>query len=306
MSPELFKDFPTTPEGGDASREDLFPALRQLVEQRGWLLSSRGAPLIKLQRILGLGHTRAKGLEFTPAPVERKQEYSTLKWPRDDTPPGPDVMKERAEVKQEIEALVRRMRNPDHQRRFALEVLHELEEEQKGKKDNQFYAGHFVLTPDKSGMNWSWGITRHYPIIESIPPDVDYVRKAFRMAGEAVDERILPPEQFAHCLRLAWTMARQFSKGEDVLIARVAQTFKIAFQNRSFWEKPARRNFNDVPEGIFIANLIQWRRQGGSADLPFDLVPATLNQTRGQPFYVPGNPEGTEVKPMIFIRRRKS
>ena len=141
-------------------------------------------------------------------------------------------------------------------------------------------------------------------MIKDLPPDVDYVRMAYREGRKSLEREILPGDSFLQPLRLAWMMARNFSSGEDVLIADVAQKFKIAVQGREFWERPCRKNFEDVPDGVFIANLIQLKRQGGG--LPFELVPATLNQVRGRAFFVPTNAEGTEVKPMIYLRRRRA
>jgi hypothetical protein len=203
------------------------------------------------------------------------------------------------------------MRNPENQRRFAMQVLHRLEGTHTGNKDNHFFAGRLILVPDKAGQNWAWSMTRHYPVIPKIPADVDYVVSAYRASETIVDKRTLPVDQFLDQLSLAWTMARHFSGSEDVLIADVARLFKIAAQDERFWGSPARRNFEDVPPAMFIANLINWARHRDAAGTreSFELVPATLNQAHGsksRAFYVPGNAEGTVVRPMIYIRRHSS
>jgi hypothetical protein len=154
-------------------------------------------------------------------------------------------------------------------------------------------------------------MTPHYPIISKIPADVDYVVSAYRASESIVDKWTLPVDRFLDRLALAWTIARHFGEGENVLIADVARLFKIAAQDERFWGSPARRNFEDVPEAVFIANLINWRRHrdaAGSAER-FELVPATLNQAHGsksRAFFVPSNAEGTIVRPMIYIRRQSN
>jgi hypothetical protein len=134
---------------------------------------------------------------------------------------------------------------------------------------------------------------------------------AYRASESIVDKWTLPVDRFLDRLALAWTIARHFGEGENVLIADVARLFKIAAQDERFWGSPARRNFEDVPEAVFIANLINWRRHrdaAGSAE-SFELVPATLNQAHGsksRAFFVPSNAEGTIVRPMIYIRRQSN
>ena len=89
--------------------------------------------------------------------------------------------------------------------------------------------------------------------------------------------------KFLDRLQLAWSMARHFESGDDVLIVDVARMFKIAAQDERFWNTPARRNFEDIPEAVFIANLINWRRNKDAVKQrdSFELVPATLNQAHG-------------------------
>lgn len=151
-------------------------------------------------------------------------------------------------------------------------------------------------------------MTPHYPVIAKIPADIDYVVRAYAASERIVDKWTLPVDRFLDRLSLAWIMARHFGEGDNVFIADVARVFKIAAQDERFWGNPSRRNFEDVPEAVFIINLINWRRHRDTGTLRenFELIPATLNQAHGsksRPFFVPGNTEGTTVRPMIYIRR---
>lgn len=286
----------------------LFPAFERFVERNGLLANAKGILAVRLPRILGQGRTRAEGLDLPPARIERQQELIALSLP-DDVASDPEVNREIAEAKRAIEAHAEHMRHPDNRRRFALHVLQQLEGVSTGNKDNQFFAGRLILVPDKSGLNWAWSMTAHYPVIAKIPADIDYVVSAYKAADRIVDKRTLPVDMFLDRLHLAWAMARHFTSGDEVLIADVARLFKIAAQDERFWGTPARRNFEDVPEAVFIANLINWRRNKDTAKQrdSFELVPATLNQAHGpkaRAFFVPGNAEGTVVRPMIYMRRQ--
>jgi hypothetical protein len=153
-------------------------------------------------------------------------------------------------------------------------------------------------------------MTPHYPVIDKIPADIEYVVGGFKAADEAVEKWTLPVDNFLDRLALAWAMARYLTRSDSVLIADVARLFKIAVQSQRFWRRPSRRNFEDVPEAVFIANLINWRRHKSSLgkSASFELVPATLNQAHGaksRPFFVPTNAEGTIVRPMIYIRHKE-
>ncbi|MCP1913403.1 hypothetical protein J2R96_005883 [Bradyrhizobium elkanii] len=292
------------------SSSQLFPELKDFVERSGMLANAKGMTAARLPRILGQGQTRASGLEMPPATIERQQELLSLALP-DEAAHIPGVQKEIAEARRAVEAHKDYMRHPDNRRRFAMEVLHRLEGVSTGNKDNQFFAGRLILVPDKAGQDWAWSMTPHYPVISKIPADVDYVVSAYRASETIVDRWTLPVDRFLDRLFLAWTMARHFSEGENVLIADVARLFKIAAQDERFWSSPARRNFEDVPEAVFIANLINWRH---NRDTPgdresFELIPATLSQahgTKSRAFYVPSNAEGTVVRPMIYIRRQQT
>jgi glycosyltransferase involved in cell wall biosynthesis len=294
----------------DSASPTLFPAFQRFVERNALLANAKGILAARLPRILGRGQTRAEGLDMPPAVIERQQELLALSLP-DTAAPDPEVQREIAEAKRAVDAHTAHMRHADNRRRFAMEVLSRLEGIQTGNKDNQFFAGRLVLVPDKSGLNWAWSMTAYYPVIAKIPADIDYVVRAYNAADRIVEEWTLPVDLFLDRLRLAWTMARHFTSGDDVLIADVARLFKIAAQDERFWSTPARRSFEDVPEAAFIANLINWRRNRDAATSreDFELVPATLNQAHGpksRAFFVPGNTEGTTVRPMIYMRRQSA
>ena len=291
-----------------STREILFPAFERFVKHHGLLADAKGILAARLPRVLGQGKTRAEGLDLPPAALERQQELITLSLPNEIVL-DPDVVSEIEEARQAVESHIERMRHSENRRRFALQALNQLKGVQSGSKDNHFYAGRLVLVSDASGQNWSWSMTPYYPLVDKIPADINYVVHAYRVADQAVERWTLPAEQFFERLRLAWAMARHFTNSDDVLIADVARVFKIAIQDQKFWRRPSRRSFEDVPEAVFAINLINWRRhrtdfaEGDS----FELVPATLNQAHGsrsRPFFVPGNFEGTVVRPMIYLRRK--
>ena len=290
----------------DTANTQLFPELERYVERTGLLSNAKGILAARLPRILGRGQTRADGLSLPPAAIERQREILALSLPEDASQEH-GIQREIAEARQAVDAHTKKMRCPKNRRRFALRVLRELEGVNTGSKDNYFFAGHFVLVPDKSGLFWSWSMTPHYAIISKIPADVGYVVKAYAASERIVQKWTMPVERFVDRLSLAWSIARHFGDGENVLIADVARVFKIAVQDDRFWKSPARRSFEDVPEAAFIINLINWRRhRDAAAGASFELVPATLNQAHGsrsRAFFVPGNAEGTVVRPMIYIRR---
>ena len=286
----------------------LFPAFERFVERHGLLANAKGILAARLPRILGQGQTRAEGLNMPPAVIERQQELVALSLP-EGAAIDSEVQREIANAKRALDEHIEHMRHPENRRRFALQALQRLEGVNTGNKDNQFFAGRLILVSDKGGQNWAWSMTAHYPVIAKIPADVDYIVSAYKAADRIVDERTMPVDLFLDRLRLAWTMARHFTSGDDVLIADVARMFKIAAQNERFWGTPSRRNFEDVPEAVFIANLINWRRNRDAANARdnIELVPATLNQAHGpksRAFFIPGNAEGTIVRPMIYMRRQ--
>ena len=288
----------------------LFPELERFVERTGLLANAKGILSARLPRILGQGQTRAEGLDMPPATIERQQELLALSLP-DEASRDPGVQSEIADARRAVDAHTDHMRHPENQRRFAMQVLHRLECISTGSKDNQFFAGRLVLVPDKGGQNWAWSMTPHYPVIAKIPADIDYVVSAYAASERIVEKWTMPVDRFLGRLSLAWTMAHHFGEGDNVFIADVARFFKVAAQDERFWGSPSRRNFEDVPEAVFIANLINWRRHRDASGHreSFELVPATLNQAHGpksRAFFVPSNPEGTVVRPMIYIRKQSS
>ena len=290
----------------DTADAQLFPMFERYVERTGLLTNAKGILAARLPRILGQGKTRAEGLDLPPATIERQQEFLALSLP-DDATKEPSIRREIEATQKAVDAHVDQMRHPENRRRFALQVLRQLDGVNTGNKDNHFFAGRFILVPDKSGLSWSWSMTPHYAMISKIPADLDYVVRAYEASERIVEKWTMPVDRFLDRLSLAWNMARHFSEDENVLIADVARLFNIAVQDDRFWNSPARRNFEDVPEAVFIINLINWRRNRDDSSGPtFELVPATLNQAHGsksRAFFVPGNAEGTIVRPMIYIRR---
>lgn len=284
----------------------LFPEFERYVEKTGLLANAKGILAARLPRILGQGKTRAEGLNLPPATIERQQELLALSLPEEATI-NPAIRREMEAAQKAVDTHADQMRHPENRRRFALQALSQLDGVITGNKDNHFFAGRFILVPDKSGLSWSWSMTPHYAMISKIPADVDYVVRAYEAAERIVKKWTMPVDRFLDRLSLAWSMTRHFGEDENVLIADVARLFKIAVQDDRFWNSPARRNFEDVPEAVFIINLINWRQNRETSSGPnFELVPATLNQAHGsksRAFFVPGNAEGTVVRPMIYIRR---
>ena len=284
----------------------LFPAFEAWAEQnlRGKVSGNLSA---KLPRVLGQGRTRAEGLDLPPAPIERRQTLAGLDLSSELRVP-PEVEHEIREAGRQADRELEAMKRPDSIKRFAVGVIKQLQAtlglEAAGQKDGQYYAGRFVLVHDKGGANWAWSLTKFYPIISKIPPDLGYVVRAHTEAEAAVHALVLAPEPFEHRLTLSHAMARVFSSGEDVLIQDVARMYKVAGQNEKFWNAPTKRLFEDLPDGAFIANISAWRRS--RPDSGFTFVPATLNQSMGanaKAFYLPTNAEGTMTRPVIYLRR---
>jgi hypothetical protein len=101
-------------------------------------------------------------------------------------------------------------------------------------------------------------------------------------------------------------MAREFSTSEQVLATDVMKMYQVAGQDARFWQNPKRALYKDLPEAAFVVNLLNWRAHASSQDAGFTFVPATLSQASGanaSVFYMPLNAEGTEVRPMIYIKR---
>lgn len=284
----------------------LFPAFEAFADRklRGQASGSLSA---KLPRILGQGRTRADGLDLPPAPIERRMTLGGLELPVSLGIPN-DVMAEIVEARREADRELTAMKRPEVATRFAVGVIKRLQAKlgttAAGQKDGQYFAGQFVLVSDKAGANWAWSLTKHYPIISKIPPDADYIVAAHAAAEIAVQALVLAPEVFEQRLALSHAMARAFGNGDDVLIQDVARMYRVAGQSDKFWSSPAKRLFEDVPDGALIANISAWRRS--RPDSGFTFVPATLNQSMGanaKAFYLPTNAEGTMTRPVIYLRR---
>jgi len=286
--------------------ESLFPAFEAFAERhlRGKVVGSMSA---KLPRILGQGRTRANGLDLPPAPIERRMTLAGLELPVTYRVP-PEVDAEIREAKREAGRVLDAMKRPENASRFAVGIIRRLQAKlganAAGLKDGQYFAGPFVLVSDKAGASWAWSITKHYPIVSKIPPDADYIVQAHAAAEDAVKALVLPPDDFEKRLALSHAMARVFSDSDDVLIQDVARMYRVAAQSDAFWSSPAKRSFEDVPDGALIANISAWLRT--RRDSGFTFVPATLNQSIGanaRAFYLPKNAEGTMTRPVIYLRR---
>jgi hypothetical protein len=261
----------------------------------------------QLYRILGQGNTRSKEFEMPPAPIERKIELVGFKLLGND-PKIPMLVKSEIDrTRREVDKEIAALKNRETQRTLANQTLRTLEGETSGYKDNLFFAGRLVLVNDKAGMNWSWCLTQHYPIISKIPPDYDYLVKSYHEAEKQLQKLILPAEKFDFCINIAWLLAREFSKSDNVLIVDVANMYKIAGQQEKFWAAPKKGNFEDLPEAAFIANVINWRRSQNKGKTEFDFSQATVHQAlqkNAKVFYMPTNAEGTQSRPVCYMKKR--
>lgn len=285
--------------------QPLFPAFERFVQEAN-LDRARGSLAVKLPRILGQGTTRAAGLPDPPAPIERKIELVSLEFPAD--PPAPEeVRREVDSAREDIEALRAELKRPDGVRRFIAGCLDGLDVA-KGTSNGQYFADRLILSPSKSGFEWSWAVTTHYPIVDKIPPDVSYVVRAFHAAQEKIQALVLSPGDFETRLSLAWAMARRLSSSDDVLVTDVMKMYQVAGQEEKFWQNPKRVYYKDLPEAAFVVNLLNWRARAESNSAGFTFVPATLSQASGKSasvFFMPMNAEGTEVRPMIYLKKAK-
>src|SRR5581483_204894 len=282
----------------------LFPQFERFVSETPALSTEKGSLAAKLPRILGQGKTRATGLDLPPARIERMAEYVSLVLPSRFQ--FPDAVREEiATVKTELDRTYDELAKPESIRKIAVESLRSLANVRTGFQDNHYFAGRLILRSSKNGREWRWCLTPEYNIISKIPADPAYSVKAFATAEQTLQRLILKADEFESKLRLAWQMARHFSSTEDVLLMDVARLFKIAQQGERFWRSPQRQFFVDVPDASFIANLLNWRSKGSPGSFEFDFVPATLKQAHGpqaKAFFIPVNPEGTQVRPIIYMR----
>ncbi|MGO9455374.1 MAG: hypothetical protein ACLQDV_30650 [Candidatus Binataceae bacterium] len=283
---------------------NLFPQFERFVAETPALAAEKGSLAAKLPRILGQGKTRATDLDLPPAQIERMAEYVSLVLPAHFKLPEA-VCAEMASVKRALEAKYEELGAPEAIRRLSVESLRALEGVRTGLQDNYYFAGRLVLRSSRNGREWRWCLTPEYEIISKIPADLLYITKAFSAAEAMLQRLILKAEEFEAKLKLSWQMARHFSASDDVLLMDVARMFKIAQQGEKFWRAPQRQFFVDAPDASFMANLLNWRSKGGPGSSDFEFVPATLNQAHGpqsKAFYIPVNPEGTQVRPIIYMR----
>lgn len=288
-----------------------YPAFAEFVRANRLLEKIKGGDIpVRIMRILGQGKTRAEGLklEYPPAPIERSLELAKLDLSKISALKGVQVP---AAVDAEIQVAKRhtqdeaqRLKAPDGWERTARQCLAHLPQP-NGFKDGYFFAGQCLLQFDKKTLTWSWTFTQHYALVSKIPSDVDYISRAFESAKAALQELILPPDQFMEKLELAWKMASHFAKSEQVLLRDVARLFLITGQPDSFWRDLRRQNFQDLPQGLFAASMANAKRELLSR---FALEPATLNQSHGAgavAYFLPKNDEGTQTMPYSYIRPLK-
>lgn len=286
--------------------EQLFPETEKYISETGMLNKHKGNQA-QLYRILGQGSTRSKELELPPAEIERKMELVSFKLLLNDERVPRRVRDEIEWVRKDLEKEIATLKNREIQKKISNQTLRSLDGVKSGFKDNLFYAGRLVLIHDKAGVNWSWCLTQHYPIISKIPPDSDYLVKSYFEAEKLLQELLLPADKFDLSLNVAWMLARHFSKSDNVLIIDVARMYKIAGQQDKFWNAPKKGNFVDLPEAAFIANLINWRRDQDKERSEFDFSQATMHQALGKKamvFYMPSNTEGTQTRPVSYIKKR--
>ena len=283
----------------------LFPEVERYIVAQEMIMKFGGGNQAQLYRILGQGQTKSKELDLPPADIERKMELVACKPLQSPDLPAA-VLDEVKAVQASLETELANLKKADVQKRLSNQVLRSLVGVKNGFKDNQYYAGRLILCSDKAGVKWSWSLTPYYPIIANIPPDPIYLEKAYAAAETMLDELIMPPEIFETRLNLAWTLARHFSVGERVLIINVARMYKIAGQPEKFWNAPQKSNYADIPDGAFIANLINWMRQPGEKKT-YSFIQATLHQAHGRNakvYYLPSNAEGTSTRPVVYIEKK--
>lgn len=286
----------------------LFPAFTRFLRESRLDEKAKGNLAASIPRILGQGKTRAENLDLPPAAIERKIELVNLRIPDEFVLPE-EAIQEVAAINDEVKQLKKDLASEDGIRRVAVTAIQHLSSSgiTAGQKDTNFFANSLILKHANRGMEWSWCVTPYYPLIRKIPPDPDYIVKAFYSSKEQVEKLAVPEEDFENKLILAWTLARQISGNEDVLVTDVMRMFKIAGQDDRFWQSPKKQLFKDVPEAAFVINLIRWRNRRPGTATGFEFVQATLNQAHGSKasvFYLPMNQEGTDVRPIIYMRRR--
>ncbi len=257
----------------------IFPEVEKYISENDMLNRFKGNQA-QIYRILGQGNTKSAELDMPPAEIERKMELVAFKPFKDENVPL-IVRNEIEEIRRSLEDEIAALKKREVQERMSNQVLRSIPNVKAGHKDNQFFAGRLILVVDKSGKNWSWCMTPHYPVISKIPPDPEYISKSYFVAEKKLSEIIIPAESFDNKLNLAWMLAQRFSQKEKVLIIDVARMYKIAGQPERFWKNPKKGNFIDIPDAAFIANLINWRLQNDFEKSDFTLVQASVHQSLG-------------------------
>ena len=286
----------------------MFPEFELFAKKENLLAKKlTGSLAAKLPRILGQGQTKAVGLDMPPSPIERKQEFVTLELPSTFNVPAA-VMKEQQRVREDLDRELKLLCSEEGARSLASNVIRNIKAEPQGLKSNYFYAGRFLLIHDNKRASWSWSITPHYPIIDKIPPDFDYLVKAFSAAEEKLEQMVLAPDKFEKQLELSWLLARHFSVTSDkVLLSDVARMYVVASQDGKFWGKPQRKYFIDAPDASFIANLVNYKRNYKAPEgAMFEFMPATLNDSyRKNVYHIPLDREGTQTRPYVYIIKKR-
>lgn len=287
----------------------MFPAFEKFVKEENILEKKFAGNLAaQIPRILGQGKTKAIGMDLPPSPIERKQEFANLDLPTSFNVPEA-VNEERLRVKMELEKELTQLCSQGGARTMASNIMRSINADPPGgMKNNYFHAGRFLLIPDKKRASWSWSITPHYPIIEKIPPDEDYIIKAFSIAEEKVNQMVIPVEEFEKQMELSWLLANHYAEASDkVLLSDVARMYVVASQERKFWSNPQKKNFTDVVDASFIANLVNYKRNYRSSSVPaFEFMPATLNDSYSKNVYhIPLDREGTQTRPYVYIVKKR-
>jgi hypothetical protein len=128
------------------------------------------------------------------------------------------------------------------------------------------------------------------------------------MAEEKVGQMVTTLEEFEKKLELSWLLARHYTVASDkVLLSDVARMYVISSQDKKFWSNPQKKNFTDVPEASFIANLVNYKKNyKDSSDLAFEFMPATLNDSyRKNVYHIPLDREGTQTRPYVYIVKKR-
>ncbi|HNI68953.1 MAG TPA: hypothetical protein PKV55_12985 [Nitrospira sp.] len=216
-------------------------------------------------RILGNGKTRAEGLfdeKKPPALIERQYEYAKLDLNKlfgDINYPalGCDSLRaEQAQTQQQIKSLQEQLERPnDGWERSAREALYKLGEKTPGR-GGRYAMGDIELSFDKKTFSWAWTYRGAYPLVSKLPHDVDYICDGFHDASRRMKEAIVPAAEFLASLQLAWVISKQRSGSGPVLIRDLAKVYQVAAQPAGFWDKPAKSSFTEIPDAVFVINLV--------------------------------------------------